>query len=215
MEKLVMKINFICSVGTNEFREMYTKSDNVEIMSGTETSDAINELFKSFFRRYQEGLETKMKGSSFIFERVDSLYYHLHKISLNRAGSYIDSPKWLKTKGATINPKNKNNECFKYAITVALNHERIGRNPQRITKIKPFIDTYNWDDIKFPSHSNDWKKFEQNNKTIALNILFVPHNTKTIRVAYRSQYNNKRKKQVILLMITDGKKWHYLAVKSL
>ena len=47
-------------------------------------------------------------------------------------------------------------------------------------------------------------KFEQNNKTIALNILFIPHNTKTIRAAYRSEYNNKRKKQVILLMITDG-----------
>ena len=84
-----------------------------------------------------------MKGSSFIFERVDLLYYHLHKISLNRALSYIDSPEWLKAKGATINPKNKNNECFKYAITVALNHEKIGKNPQRITKIKPFIDTYN------------------------------------------------------------------------
>ena len=115
-----MKINFISSLGTDEFGEMHTKSDTIEIMSGTETSDAMNELFKFFFKRYQEGLETKMKGSSFIFERVDLLYYHLHKISLNRAGSYIDSPKWLKTKGATINPKNKNNECFKYAITVAL-----------------------------------------------------------------------------------------------
>ena len=111
------------------------------------TSDAINELFKSFLKRYQEGLETKMKGSSFIFERVDSLYYHLHKISLNRAGSYIDSPEWLKVKGATVNPKNKNNDCFKYVITVALNH------------------------------SNDWKKFEQNNKTVALNFLYVPYKT--------------------------------------
>ena len=91
-----------------------------------------------------------MKGSSYIFERVDSLYYHLHKISLNRAGSYIDSPKWLKAKGATINPKNKDNECFKYAITVALNHKKIGKNRQRITKIKE-------KDIKFPSHSNEWK----------------------------------------------------------
>ena len=59
------------------------------------------------------------------------------------------------------------------------------------------------------------KKFEQNNKTIALNVLFVSHNTETIRVAYRSEYNHKRKKQVILLMITDGKKWHYLAVINL
>ena len=107
--QLVMKINFISSLGTDEFREMHTKSDNIEIMNGTETSDAINELLKSFLRRYQEGLETKMKGSSFIFERVDSLYYHLHKIILNRAGSYIDSPERLKAKRATINPKNKNN----------------------------------------------------------------------------------------------------------
>ena len=50
--QLAMTINFICSVGTNEFREMYTKSDNIEIMIGTETSDAINELFKSFLKRY-------------------------------------------------------------------------------------------------------------------------------------------------------------------
>ena len=56
--------------------------------------------------------------------------------------------------------------------------------------------------------------FEQNNKTIALHILFVPHNTKTIRLAYKSKYNRKRENQLVLLMITDGKKWHYLALKS-
>ena len=89
--QLVMKIILISSLDTSEFREMYTKSDNIEIMSGTETSDAINKTFKSFLKRYQEGLETKMRGSSFIFERVHSLYYHLHKISLNRGSSYIKS----------------------------------------------------------------------------------------------------------------------------
>ena len=57
-----------------------------------------------------------MKGSSFTFDRADLLEYHLHKISLNRGGSYIMSSDWLKNKGATINPKNKDNECFKYAI---------------------------------------------------------------------------------------------------
>ena len=184
---------------------MYTKSDNIEIVNGTETSDAINELFKSFFRRYLEGIETKMKGSSFIFERVDLLHYHFHKISLNRAGSYIDSPEWLKATGGTINPKNKNNECFKYAITAALNHEKIGKSPQRITKIKPFIDTYNWKDIKFPSQSNDWIKFEQNNRTIALNILYAPYNTKQIRPAYVSKHNKNRDNQVNK-MITDNQK---------
>ena len=68
--------------------------------------------------------------------------------------------------------------------------------------------------MEFPSHQKGWKKFEQNNTTIALNILFVLHNTKTIRIAYKSKYNHKCKNQVILLMIIDGKKWHYLPLRS-
>ena len=55
--------------------------------------------------------------------------------------------------------------------------------------------------------------FEQNNKTIALNILFVPHNVKKIRLAYKSKHNFMRENQVVLLMVTEGKKWHYLTVK--
>ena len=83
-------------------------------------------------------------------------------------------------------------------------------------KLQPYINQYDWKGIKFPSDKEDWKKFEQNNKEIALNVLFVPHNKKEIELAYTSKYNYKRKKQVILLMITDdGNRWHYLAVKSL
>ena len=61
----------------------------------------------------------------------------------------------------------------------------------------------------------DWKNLERNNKATALNVLYIPRNTKAISVAYRPEYNNKRKKQVILSMITDGKKSHYLAVTNL
>ena len=67
----------------------------------------------------------------------------------------------------------------------------------------------------FPSEQKDWKKFELNNKTIALSILFVLYNTEKIRLAYKSTHNFMRKNQVNLLVITDGKRWHYLAVKSL
>ena len=57
---------------------------------------------------------------------------------------------------------------------------------------------------------------KKNNKTIALNILFVPYNTKQIRPAYISKYNHERNDQIILLMITndEGENWHYLTVKS-
>ena len=131
-----MRINFTSSLDTDEFRIMHTKSDNIEIMNGIETNDIINRLFKSFLRRYQEGLETKIKGSKFIFENVDLLYYSLHKISLNRGESYIDSPGWIKNKKETINQKNKDNECFKYAITAALHHNKRNNHPEKISKLK-------------------------------------------------------------------------------
>ena len=143
------------------------------------------------------------------------MYYKLNEIKLNRRGSNIDSFEWLKNKKPTINPKNNDNKCFQYALTVALNYQNIKKNSQRISKVKLFIDLYNWKGVDFSSYKKEWKKFELNSKSIALNILVVPYNTKEIRLAYKSIYNFKHKNQVVLLMITDGKKWLYLAVKKL
>ena len=93
-----MANNFVSSKDSDKTRTMRTKSDDIEIMMGSETDEIIKELFKPFLQRYQEGLEKSMKGSEFIFDSVDALYYDLHKISLSRGGSYIDSPKWIKIK---------------------------------------------------------------------------------------------------------------------
>ena len=79
-------------------RTMHTKSDNIEIMMDNETDQIIKESFKSLLQRYQKGLEEKMRGIELVFDRVDLLHYKLHKISLNRSGSDIDSPEWLKNK---------------------------------------------------------------------------------------------------------------------
>ena len=203
--QLSMRIIFVSFLDANETLVMHIKSENIVVMNGTETNDAINELLKSFYKRYQEGLETKMNKSSYIFELVDLLEYHLHKISLNRGSSYINSPEWIKNKGVTINPKNTNdNRCFQYAITASLKYQNIDHHPERISKLKPFINNYNWEDIEFPSRPENYEKFERNNKTIALNIFFVPRNTKQIRQAHISEYNNKRNNQVNLLKINDG-----------
>ena len=72
---------------------MHTKSDNEEIMNGSDTDQIIEELFESFLQKYEENLQEKMKGSEFEFDGVDFLYYDFNKISINRGGSYIDSPK--------------------------------------------------------------------------------------------------------------------------
>ena len=184
-------------------------------MMVSETNDIIEEFFKSLLQKYQEGLEESMEGSEFVRDSIDLLHYHLQKISLKRGGSHIDSPEWAKDKKATINPKNNSNNSFQYALTVALNYQIIKKDLLRISKIKPFINQYNWKEVDFPSEQKDWKKLELNNKSITLNILFVSYNTEKIRLAYKSKYNFKRENQVILVMIPDGKKWYYLAVKSL
>ena len=59
------------------------------------------------------------------------------------------------------------------ALTVASNYENINKNPQRISKIRPFSNQYNWKGINFPSNKEDWKKFEPNNKSTALNIFVI------------------------------------------
>ena len=155
-----------------------------------------------------------MNGSDFAFDGVNYLHYNFNKTSMSRGGSYIDSPKWLRDKKSTVNQKNNDNKCFQYAVTLALNIDQINDHPERISKIKPFIKKYNWKDIDFPSTSKDWKKFELNNE-VALNILYVPHGTKKIEIAYKSKHNLTREKQVILLMISNGENWHYLIVENL
>ena len=212
---LTAQINFISlRPGSDETRVMHTRSVNEEFMNGSDTDEIIKELFKSLLQRYQENLQEKMRGSDFAFDGVNFLYYDFNKISINRGGSYIDSPKWLKDKKSTINQKNNDHKCFQYDVTLALNLDKINDHPERTSKIKHFIEEYNWKDIDFPSTSKDWKKFELNNE-IVLKILYVPHNTEKIEIAYKSKYNLTREKQVILLMISNGENCYYLTVKNL
>ena len=75
--------------------------------------------------------QNQLRGSEFVFDNSDLLCYKLHKISLNRGGSYINFPEWLKNK-KDDNSKNNDNNCFQYALTVALNYQSIKKDPQRI-----------------------------------------------------------------------------------
>ena len=103
--QLTIAINFISSKpDSDETLIIHTKSNNIEIMIGSDTNEVIEKLFESLSDEYQENLKEKMSGSDFVFDAVNVLHYDLNKISLNRVGSYIDSPEWIKYKKATINP---------------------------------------------------------------------------------------------------------------
>ena len=143
--QLIAEINFISlKPGSDETRVIYTRSNNEEFVNGSDTDEVIKLLFESFLQKYQENLQEKMRGLDFEFDGVNFLYYDFNKTSINRGGSYIDSPKWLKDKKSTINPRNNDHKCFQYAVTLALNLNRINKDPQRVSKIKPFIEKYNW-----------------------------------------------------------------------
>ena len=91
--------------------------------------------------------------------------------------------------------------------------KNIKRNLQRITKIEPFISKYNWEGINAPSEKDDWKKCEK--IMYQLLLMFCMLKQKKIYPAYVSKCNSSLEKQIILLMIPNGEKWHYLAVKKL
>ena len=164
---MTAEINFISlKPGSDETCIMHMRSNNEEFMNGSDTDEVIKLLSESFLQKYEENLQEKMKGSDFEFDGVNFLYYDFNKTSINRGGSYIDSPKWLKDKKSTKNPKNNDDKCFQYAVTLALNLDNIDNHPERISKIEPFIDQYNWkdiDDIDYRHGNNVFKGFKLEN----------------------------------------------------
>ena len=90
--------------------------------------------FEFLLQNYQKkNLEELIRGSKSGSASIDLLYYHLQKVGLKRSRSYIDSPEWLKNKKATINRKSNDDNCFQDALTVALNHQNIEKNSQKIS----------------------------------------------------------------------------------
>ena len=125
-----------------------------------DTNAIIRENFKSFLHNYQQELKI-IKGSDFVYESVDLLDYKLHRVRLNRGGSYIKSPKWLLHKGATINPKN-NDECVQWSIISALNYNKITKKEfENISK------KIKHEDKDLSLHKMDWENFERNNESMS------------------------------------------------
>ena len=120
------------------------------------------------------------------------------------------SPDWIASKKATINPKNeKDNECFKWSIISGLNYNKI--KEKELKELLKFRRV----DTDFSSYRRDWEEFEQENTSISLHVLFVSHNSEEIKLAYKSSYN-KRKNEVILLMIYDeANNCYYFTIKNL
>ena len=138
--QLSAEISFVSQKpDSNEMHIMYTRSTPEEIIIGSETEEVAEKLIMQLLQKYQNNLQNKMKGSDFIFNGINYLYYDLNRITISKGGSYIESPKWLKDKKCTINQKNTDNKCFQYATTLALNFNNIDNIIKEYQKLNPLL----------------------------------------------------------------------------
>ena len=128
--QLTAKISFVSlKPDSDETRLMDTRSNPVEFMNGSETEEITESLYRSVIQKYNDNLQEKMRGFDFVFNGINYFYYDFNRVSISKGGSYIESPKWLKDKKSTINQKNNDNKCFQYATTLALNFNKINKDP--------------------------------------------------------------------------------------
>ena len=111
-----------------------------------------------------------LPASGFALDRVLHLDIDFHKLILTRGNSFIPLPDWISKKKAIINPKNEDQECFKWAVTRALN--LVQKNAERISKELISQSTkYNWTGLEFPVAVNKIDRFEKNN-SFKLRLMF-------------------------------------------
>ena len=206
--QISIRVNFISSKDTGKTRTVYVWSNNQSIMWGSDTYNIIRELFKSFLNNYQEELKI-ISGSKFNFESVELMHYKLHRVRLRRGGSYIKSLEWLLNKEETIKKKKNDNECLRWSTISALNYNEITKK-----EFENILHKIKHEDKDFSSHQEDQENFEQNNESIALNVLFSSQDSEEIRLVYKSENNYKQENNMLLLMINDDQKYYYFAVKS-
>ena len=139
--------------GDNYIRvEMPFNSLMAEFFEGSNFSDLIQRML-AYIKAQTEN--PKFAESGFTLDKIMHLYVNFHRLVLTRGGSYSELAEWIKSKKAVINPQNKDEECFKWAVIAALHHEEIKKDHQRISRLSPYEKQYNWKGLEFPVSIKD------------------------------------------------------------
>ena len=103
----------------------------------------MNEIVSEMIKHMKQQRENPaLRDSRFVFDRVVHMDIEFHRLNLMRGSSYLPLPEWLAKKGAIINPKNDDMECFKWAVTAVTKWKDVGDHPERITKLKKYEDNF-------------------------------------------------------------------------
>ena len=145
----------------------------------------------------------------FIFEEVLYMDINIHQLNLMRKSSYLPLPDWLARKKAIINPKNEDQECFKWAVIAALEFQNIESHPERISNLIKFSNKYDWSGLGFPVSFKDISKFEFRNQ-ISINLLAIED-----KEIYICRKEGNYEKIINLMIISECDRKRYVAIKSL
>ena len=174
-------------------------------------------------------------GSGYTLQRVLKFVVHLFKYRPLVGSSYIPTPPELVSKHALVNPRNKDNECFKWAVLAAL--FPVEENTHRVSSYKPHVNKVDWSSLKFPVSLRQIREFERRNTDLTINVYeYVeeevtptfrkdgtrnddgnPVETKTVKdiIPIHVTKNDARKHHVNLLLLTDGENHHYCWIKNM
>ena len=122
--------------GNNYIRhEMPFNSLMTEFLGGNDISDLIQRMLAHIKTQVEN---PRMPGSGFSLDKIMHLYINFHRLALTRGSSYTELPKWIKSKKAVVNPQNKDEGCFKWAVIAALRHKEIRKDHQHISRLRHY-----------------------------------------------------------------------------
>ena len=148
-------------------------------------------------------------NNRFVFDEVLFTNVDFHQLNLTRGSSYLPLPNWLALKRAIINPKNEDQECFKWTVIAASRWEEINNNPERISKLKRFEKDFHWSGIGFLVSVKDISKFEFRNQ-ISINLLAIEG-----KQIYICRKGGNHERIINLMIISKNNRKHYMSQSNL
>ena len=169
-----------------------------------------NKLLDKMIARIGEVLTNfQRSGSNWVFQRVNQLEIHMADWKPISGSTFIPLPARIKNKVAVINPKNEDNQCFKWCVARALNP--VEKSPNRITQeLKDQSKRLDWSGLKFPVDLKQIKIFEKNNPGISINVFGYEGEVYPLKIS-----KIKKRINIDLLLISDEEKQHYCLIKNL
>ena len=218
LEKLTgVKYNFVLKPGffnkeQNKFVTSYFWSSDIknatEITHQSKITKSIDKNFKKIEQKIDEFINN---GSGWVLDSIEQLEINIVKYTPLKGSSYIELPYVIRSKHACVNVKNKDDECFRYAVLSAIFPVDRNHKPNDVKHYKPHFNKLNWDGIEYPVEIDKIKKFEKQNPKYGINVFLLENKNE---ITPRIICKDKEKIIINLLLIADNDKKHYVWIKD-